>query len=91
VDPVQLGAGFDEEFMTRHVALITGATGQDGAGHVSPEEGIIHGIERRSSSFNTGRIDHLYQDPHDAALRFILQYGYMTNSTHLLVRTGHAT
>src|SRR3954453_21297106 len=69
------------------VALITGATGQDGAylAELLLNKGyIVHGIKRRSSSFNTGRIDHLYQDPHDAALRFILHYGDMTDSTNLI-------
>ncbi len=58
------------------VALITGATGQDGA-YLSEfllEKGYtVHGIKRRSSSFNTGRIEHLYQDPHEPNQQFILQ------------------
>jgi len=73
--------------MTRRVALITGVTGQDGAylAEFLLKKGyVVHGIKRRSSSFNTGRIDHLYQDPHDAALRFILHYGDMTDSTNLI-------
>jgi GDPmannose 4,6-dehydratase len=73
--------------MTTRVALITGATGQDGAylAEFLLNKGyIVHGIKRRSSSFNTGRVDHLYQDPHDAGLRFILHYGDMTDATNLI-------
>src|ERR1700704_214959 len=73
--------------MTQRVALITGATGQDGAylAELLLSKGyVVHGIKRRSSSFNTGRVDHLYQDPHDAAPRFILHYGDMTDSTNLI-------
>lgn len=73
--------------MTKRVALITGATGQDGAylaEFLLKKDYIVHGIKRRSSSFNTGRVDHLYQDPHDIALRFILHYGDMTDSTNLI-------
>jgi GDPmannose 4,6-dehydratase len=74
--------------MTRaRVALITGATGQDGA-YLSEfllKKGyIVHGIKRRSSSFNTGRVDHLYQDPHEAGVRFVLHYGDMTDATNLI-------
>src|SRR5579864_7415143 len=69
------------------VALITGVTGQDGA-YLSAlllEKGyVVHGIKRRSSSFNTGRIEHLYQDPHETNQRFILHYGDMTDSTNLI-------
>ena len=69
------------------VALITGATGQDGAylAQLLLDKGyIVHGIKRRSSSFNTGRIEHLYEDPHVPHPRFILHYGYMTDSTNLI-------
>ena len=68
-------------------ALVTGITGQDGAyltelllakGHQ------VHGIKRRSSSFNTGRIDHIYQDPHDNGAHLHLHYGDMTDSTNLI-------
>jgi GDPmannose 4,6-dehydratase len=45
---------------------------------------VVHGIKRRSSSFNTGRVDHLYQDPHELALRFVLHYGDMTDGTNLI-------
>ncbi|WP_191057854.1 GDP-mannose 4,6-dehydratase [Geminicoccus harenae] len=76
--------------MTTHagkVALITGATGQDGAylAQLLLDKGyIVHGIKRRSSSFNTGRIEHLYEDPHVPHPRFILHYGDMTDSTNLI-------
>src|SRR5437899_2336413 len=73
--------------MTKRVALITGATGQDGAylAEFLLNKGyMVHGIKRRSSSFNTGRVDHLYQDPHDAGLRFVLHYGDMTDATNLI-------
>lgn len=69
------------------VALISGVTGQDGAylAELLLEKGyIVHGIKRRSSSFNTGRIEDLYQDPHDNDPRFILHYGDMTDSTNLI-------
>ncbi len=69
------------------VALITGVTGQDGAylAELLLAKGyIVHGIKRRSSSFNTGRIEHLYQDPHEPDPRFILHYGDMTDATNLI-------
>jgi GDPmannose 4,6-dehydratase len=69
------------------VALITGVTGQDGAylSELLLSKGYtVHAIKRRSSSFNTGRIEHLYQDPHVANQRFILHYGDMTDSTNLI-------
>ncbi len=68
-------------------ALITGVTGQDGAylAEFLLEKGYeVHGIKRRSSLFNTGRIDHIYEDPHQPHQRFILHYGDMTDSTSLL-------
>jgi GDPmannose 4,6-dehydratase len=68
-------------------ALITGATGQDGAylAEFLLDKGYkVHGLKRRSSSFNTGRIEHLYQDPHDQNQRFILHYGDMTDATNLI-------
>src|SRR6266478_4831685 len=73
--------------MTERVALVTGATGQDGAylAEFLLHKGyVVHGTKRRSSSFNTGRVDHLYQDPHDKNLRFILHYGDLTDSTNLI-------
>ena len=69
------------------IALVTGVTGQDGAylAELLLAKGyMVHGIKRRSSSFNTGRIEHLYQDPHEAEPRFILHYGDMTDSTNLI-------
>jgi GDPmannose 4,6-dehydratase len=71
----------------RKVALITGVTGQDGAylSELLLSKGyIVHGVKRRSSSFNTGRIENLYQDPHEADQRFVLHYGDMTDSTNLI-------
>lgn len=68
-------------------ALITGITGQDGAylAEFLLEKGYeVHGIKRRASSFNTDRIDNLYQDPHEEKRRFILHYGDMTDSTNLI-------
>jgi GDPmannose 4,6-dehydratase len=73
--------------MAKRVALITGVTGQDGAylAEFLLNKGyVVHGIKRRSSSFNTGRVDHLYQDPHEAGQRFILHYGDMTDATNLI-------
>ena len=69
------------------VALITGVTGQDGAylAELLLNKGYtVHGIKRRSSSFNTGRVEHLYQDPHEPNQQFILHYGDMTDSTNLI-------
>ena len=69
------------------VALITGITGQDGAylAELLLSKGYeVHGIKRRTSLFNTDRIDHLYQDPHDPDRRFVLHYGDMTDSLSLL-------
>jgi GDPmannose 4,6-dehydratase len=73
--------------MTMKRALITGITGQDGAylAELLLEKGYeVHGIKRRSSLFNTDRIDHLYQDPHVTGRRFVLHYGDMTDSTNLI-------
>ncbi|KQQ58470.1 GDP-mannose 4,6 dehydratase [Rhizobium sp. Leaf311] len=69
------------------VALITGITGQDGAylAELLLKKGyVVHGIKRRSSLFNTDRIDHLYQDPHVDNANFILHYGDLTDSTNLI-------
>jgi GDPmannose 4,6-dehydratase len=69
------------------VALITGITGQDGAylAELLLNKGyIVHGIKRRSSLFNTDRIDHLYEDPHVSNRHFILHYGDLTDSTNLI-------
>ena len=73
--------------MTGKTALITGITGQDGAylARLLLEKGYrVHGIKRRSSSFNTARIDDLYQDPHDPDPRLSLHYGDMTDATNLI-------
>ncbi|MGO4726637.1 MULTISPECIES: GDP-mannose 4,6-dehydratase [Inquilinus] len=72
--------------MPEKVALIIGVTGQDGAYLAElllSKNYIVHGIKRRSSSFNTQRIDHLYQDPHGDAVRFHVHYGDLTDSTNL--------
>lgn len=69
------------------VALITGVTGQDGAylAEFLLKKGyLVHGIKRRSSSFNTERLDHIYQDPHEPNPRFVLHYGDMTDATNLI-------
>ena len=69
------------------IALITGITGQDGAylAEFLLEKGYeVHGIKRRASSFNTDRIDHLYQDPHETGRKFILHYGDLSDSSNLI-------
>jgi GDPmannose 4,6-dehydratase len=73
--------------MSDKVALITGVTGQDGAylAEFLLKKGyIVHGVKRRSSSFNTARVDHLYDDPHLPNVRFFMHYGDMTDSTNLI-------
>jgi len=73
--------------MNDKIALITGATGQDGAylSELLLGKGyFVHGIKRRSSSFNTGRVDHLYHDQHEQHVRFKLHYGDMTDATNLI-------
>jgi len=68
-------------------ALITGITGQDGAylAELLLDKGYeVHGIKRRSSLFNTQRVDHLYQDPHEKNIRFVLHYGDLTDATNLI-------
>ena len=73
--------------MTNKTALITGITGQDGAylaEFLLNKNYTVHGIKRRSSSFNTGRIDNLYQDPHIDHMNFILHYGDLTDATNLI-------
>jgi GDPmannose 4,6-dehydratase len=72
--------------MTEKVALIIGVTGQDGAylAELLLSKGyVVHGTKRRSSSFNTQRIDHLYQDPHEEDVRFHIHYGDLTDGTNL--------
>ena len=69
--------------MKKKIALIFGITGQDGsylANFLLKKNYIVHGVKRRSSSFNTGRIDHLYQDPHEKNRKFILHYGDITDA-----------
>tara|TARA_Y100000991_G_C21967441_1_gene347600 strand:+ start:460 stop:1587 length:1128 start_codon:yes stop_codon:yes gene_type:complete len=71
----------------KKVALITGITGQDGsylAEFLIQKGYIVHGVKRRSSSFNTNRIDHLYQDPHESNPNLVLHYGDLTDSTSLI-------
>jgi len=73
--------------VTDRVALITGVTGQDGAylAELLLAKGyVVHGVKRRSSSFNTGRIDHLYHDPHESGVRYFMHYGDMTDATNLI-------
>ncbi|MHA7871068.1 MAG: GDP-mannose 4,6-dehydratase [Hyphococcus sp.] len=73
--------------MTQKVALITGVTGQDGSylARLLLDKGyIVHGVKRRSSSFNTGRIDDIYVDFHDPETRFLLHYGDLTDATNLI-------
>jgi GDPmannose 4,6-dehydratase len=73
--------------MKNKVALITGITGQDGSylARLLLDKGyVVHGIKRRSSSFNTARIDDLYQDPHERNVRFFLHNGDMTDATNLI-------
>ncbi len=73
--------------MTAKTALITGVTGQDGAylAQFLLDKGyVVHGVKRRSSSFNTARIDELYADPHEHATRFFLHYGDLTDATNLI-------
>ena len=73
--------------MTKKRAFITGVTGQDGAylAELLLAKGYeVHGMKRRASSFNTQRVDHLYRDPHEGAVPFVMHYGDMTDSTNLI-------
>src|ERR1700722_2088952 len=73
--------------MSKRIALITGVTGQDGAllAELLLGQGyVVHGIKRRSSSFNTDRIDHLYQDRHERDVRFFLHHGDLTDTANLI-------
>ena len=78
----------DKSASTRaKTALITGITGQDGSylAELLLDKGyVVHGVKRRASSFNTSRIDHLYQDPHEVDPRLVLHYGDLTDSTNLI-------
>src|SRR6266576_2022120 len=72
---------------SRKVALITGATGQDGAylaEFLLAKGYIVHGVKRRSSSFNTGRVDYLYHDPHEQDVKFFLHFGDVTDATNMI-------
>ena len=76
-----------DKIKKKPVALITGITGQDGsylAEFLLIKGYIVHGIKRRSSSFNTERIDHLYQDPHKEGTTFFLHYGDLTDSSNII-------
>ncbi len=78
---------FHKPTFMKKIALITGVTGQDGAylsEFLLKKDYVVHGLKRRSSLFNTDRIDHLYQDPHVENRNFILHYGDMTDSTNLI-------
>src|SRR6266699_5509030 len=69
------------------VALITGATGQDGAylaEFLLSKGYVVHGVKRRSSSFNTERVDHLIHDPHEEGISFQLHYGDVTDATNII-------
>ena len=69
--------------MNKKIALIFGVTGQDGSylsDFLLKKKYVVHGVKRRSSSFNTGRIDHIYQDPHEKTRKFILHYGDVTDA-----------
>jgi GDPmannose 4,6-dehydratase len=82
-----LGDNMAVEDSKRRVALITGVTGQDGAylaEYLLDRGYTVHGIKRRSSSFNTARVDHLYEDPHTGNVPFLMHYGDMTDSTNLI-------
>ena len=73
--------------MAGKVALITGVTGQDGAylaALLLAKGYVVHGVKRRASSFNTGRVDHLYADPHEHETRFFLHHGDLTDATNLI-------
>ena len=85
--PTKLEPISGKVFQMNKVALITGVTGQDGAylAELLLAKGyIVHGIKRRASSFNTDRIDHLYQDPHVSDRNFVLHYGDLTDASNLI-------
>jgi GDPmannose 4,6-dehydratase len=82
-----LSIGGAADLMSKKIALITGVTGQDGSylAELLLSKGyVVHGVKRRASSFNTSRIDHLYQDPHAAEASFHLHYGDLTDATNLI-------
>src|SRR5476651_288097 len=73
--------------MADKIAFVTGVTGQDGAylaEFLLAKGYIVHGVKRRSSSFNTGRVDHLYADPHEQGVNFTLHFGDMTDASNLI-------
>src|SRR5215468_3180100 len=73
--------------MADKIALITGVTGQDGAylaALLISKGYVVHGVKRRSSSFNTGRVDHLYVDSHETGVRFFLHHGDLTDATNMI-------
>src|SRR6202163_3087329 len=73
--------------MADKIAFITGVTGQDGAylaKFLLAKGYVVHGVKRRSSSFNTGRVDHLYADLHERDVNFILHFGDMTDASNLI-------
>jgi GDPmannose 4,6-dehydratase len=85
--PIRLADHPLEEHFLSKTALITGITGQDGAylAELLLEKGYsVHGVKRRASSFNTQRVDHLYQDPHEKNVRLRLHYGDLTDSTNMI-------
>src|SRR5438093_10432588 len=78
---------------SRKVALITGATGQDGAylaEFLLSKGYIVHGVKRRSSSFNTERVDHLVDDPHEEGVPFQLHYGDVSDATNIILTVQEA-
>src|SRR5947209_14475017 len=82
-----VGVNMAAQDSKRRVALLTGVTGQDGAylaEYLLALGYIVHGVKRRSSSFNTARVDHLYEDRHAGNVPFLLHYGDMTDSTNLI-------
>jgi GDPmannose 4,6-dehydratase len=86
-DSGHAGNGRGENRHGERIALITGVTGQDGAllAEMLLQKGyIVHGIKRRSSSFNTARVDHLYVDPHQEGARFFMHHGDLTDATNLI-------
>ena len=73
--------------MSKKIALITGVTGQDGAylsRFLLKKNYEVHGIKRRSSSFNTGRLENIYVDPHEQKPNFMLHYGDLTDASNLI-------
>src|ERR1700760_1922471 len=86
-DHASIGDQMTNQDSKRRVALITGVTGQDGAylaEYLLCLGYTLHGVKRRSSSFNTARVDHLYEDPHAGNVPFLMHYGDMTDSTNLI-------